>query len=127
MVREGSTGKSRRANREELLTDIINYGEKIIENTAHLSEEELTADDIRYDATLYRLQCVSEATTQLLIAYPEIRERYPELPWAQIKGIANVTRHAYRFIAPDVVWGAISTGDLATLVTFARRELEMPK
>ena len=34
----------------------------------------------------------------------DIKERRPEIPWPKVAGIGNVLRHAYDYVAPDVLW-----------------------
>jgi uncharacterized protein with HEPN domain len=87
MAREGSTHRSRRPGRDDLLADIIEYGAKARAAVADLSVEELEADELRYDAVLRRLQNVSEATTQLLVFEPDLVGKNPETPWTRIKGL----------------------------------------
>ncbi len=44
-----------------------------------------------------------------------LRERHPDIPWAQFTGMRNVLIHAYHRIDPVEVWKTLST-DLPHLV-----------
>ena len=123
MTREGSTHRSRRPNRDDLLADILEYGAKAKAAVGNRTVEAFVADDLIYDAALLRLQNVSEATTQLLVADPDVQERHPNMPWTQIKGIGNVIRHAYHGIDAEVIWSTITGPALASLMEVAHIEL----
>jgi hypothetical protein len=43
------------------------------------------ADADFHDAVYYRLQCISEATRNLLLIDPSIVERYTEIPWVRVR------------------------------------------
>ena len=47
------------------------------------------------------IEIISEASRHLT---DDIKERRPEIPWPKVAGIGNVLRHAYDYVAPDVLW-----------------------
>ncbi len=53
------------------------------------------ADADFHEAVYYRLQCISEATRDLLLVDPGITERHAEIPWMRVRAIGNVFRHEY--------------------------------
>lgn len=53
------------------------------------------------DAVLRNLQTMTEATQRLS---PELKARYPEIPWARIAGFRNVLVHNYLGIDLELVW-----------------------
>lgn len=59
------------------------------------------------------IEIVGEAAAGL---GPEMRERYPGIPWADVVGMRNRLVHAYFEIDMDRVWDTI-TDDLPRLVT----------
>ena len=81
------------------------------------------ADADFHDAVYYRLQCISEATRNLLLVDPGIVERYAEIPWMRVRAIGNVIRHEYGEIESSAVWATISGSGLRNLVSVANREL----
>ena len=64
-------------------------------------------------ALLKCIEIVGEAAAGL---GPEMRERYPEIPWTDIVGMRNRLVHAYFEIDMDRVWDTV-TDDLPRLVT----------
>ena len=53
---------------------------------------DLTQDEVLYDATLRNLQTLSEATQFLP---DELKDRYPDIPWREIRGFRNILVHNY--------------------------------
>ena len=52
-------------------------------------------------ATERCLEIISEASRHIP---DEIQARYPEIPWAKIRGIGNVLRHEYSRVQDSVLW-----------------------
>ena len=51
------------------------------------------------------LEIISEASRHL----PEdLLQRYPNIPWHNIRGIGNFLRHAYSNIEPDILWEIVT-------------------
>ncbi|HWA20762.1 MAG TPA: hypothetical protein VG735_00030 [Caulobacterales bacterium] len=78
------------------LDDIVSYGEASIAFVEGRDAAGLLADRKSWMATIYSLQCVSEAVRRL----PEANN--PDLPWREIMSAGNVYRHGmtqYRLTA----------------------------
>lgn len=71
-------------------------------------------------ALVRALEIVGEAATQLS---PTFKQRYPDLPWAQLAGMRNRLVHAYFDINRDIVWNA-ATVELPPLAASMRAILE---
>lgn len=74
--------------------------------------------DIR-DATLYRLQTLSESASLLSQA---VKDRHLEIPWAAIAGFRNRLVHGYTEVKAERVWEVIAQY-LGPLHDVAREEL----
>ena len=83
------------------------------------------SDAIVQKAICFDLLCVSEATARLLDLDPGIAQRHGDVPWPQVRAIANVLRHEYHRIDMDIVWDTVKAGDLDSLMAAAARELEL--
>ena len=38
----------------------------------------------------------------------DIRERYPHLPWAQMRGMRNVVIHEYSSVSTRIIWQTLT-------------------
>lgn len=50
------------------------------------------------------LEIISEASIKIS---NELKEKYPEVSWAKIKGMRNILVHDYMSVRLDVVWNTI--------------------
>lgn len=73
----------------------------------------------RQDATLRRLQTLSESAQRLS---GELKERHPRMPWRQIAGMRNRLVHAYLGVDLDLVWSTLEA-DLPPLRAVVDAEL----
>ena len=71
--------------------------------TAGTSEEVFLNDEVLSAAVLHHLTVMGEAISRLS---PEIRERYPEVPWHQIVAVRNRIVHAYFDLDWQILWNA---------------------
>jgi uncharacterized protein with HEPN domain len=108
------------------LRDVVIYGNSILETVQNLSFEDFARDPIRQKAVAYDFQCVSEATAGVLKLDPSLSERYPSIPWSQVRALANVTRHEYGRLDVRILWQTATGDRLAELIRVARTELGEP-
>lgn len=80
--------------------------------------EAFMADVDLQDATLRRLQTLSESAQRLS---PDFKTAHPEMPWADIAGFRNRLVHAYLDIDLDLTWNTV-VQDLAPLARLAASE-----
>lgn len=71
-------------------------------------------------AVVRALEIVSEAARHLPDA---IRDRHPEIEWAQIRAAGNFYRHEYEGVALDVIWNTVQA-DLGPLHAVVLEEIE---
>ena len=102
------------------LRHILEAIERIEHYTASLSAGELQADREKQDAVVWNLTVIGEAARQI----PEtVAQRYPEVPWPQMRGIRNRIVHGYDQINFDIIWNVIRN-ELPPLVPALKRIIE---
>ena len=78
-----------------------------LEGVAGDGREAFDDDLDRQDATLRRLQTLSESAQRLST---ELKERHSTVPWGQIAGMRNRLVHVYLDVDLDVVWNTLDAG-----------------
>ena len=82
-------------------------------------EAELRGRGVRraaiFGSVIRCLEIISEASRRLP---GELKDRHPQVPWADMAGAGNVYRHDYEDVADDMVWRTVqdSLGHLLTVV-----------
>ena len=107
------------ASRDELYLTHIAETVDLIKATVPRALESLRADANLRDATLYRLQTLSESANLVSDA---VKNRHPEIPWAGIAGFRNRLAHGYVDVKLERVWEVIER-DLGPLREAVRAEL----
>ena len=85
------------------LTDILEATEHIAEFIAGTGPEAFQKSELVRSAVVHKLSVIGEAAARLT---EEVRNRNPEVPWAQIIAFRNILVHAYFGIDWEVVWEA---------------------
>ena len=86
------------------VSDMIEFGEKIVAYTSELDQAAFVRDSRTYDATLRNLELIGEAATHV----PQrVRDAYAEIAWREIVALRNRLIHAYLGIDDDVLWDII--------------------
>jgi uncharacterized protein with HEPN domain len=102
------------------LQDIRQAADKAVAFLGHASLEAFSADDKTIYAVIRALELIGEATKRVA---PEIRDRYPEVPWRAMAGIRDKLIHDYLTINLEVVWKTV-TEDVPALLPLLRRIVE---
>jgi uncharacterized protein with HEPN domain len=87
----------------ERLQDILEAIE-LIEKYAAKGRAVFEQDELIQTWFLQHLQIIGEASRGLST---DIRESYPEVPWAKIIGMRNILVHNYFEIDLPIVWNAV--------------------
>ena len=77
-------------------------------------------EDPVWDAVLWRLETIGEASTRLS---DELKKRHPEIAWRDMGNFRNIVAHAYRTLDPSVIKNIIER-ELGPLHEVVRGELE---
>ena len=85
------------------LHDIVEHGKSILEITKDFDREAFESDTV--------------------VLEPTIVERHPDIPWHQVRAIANILRHGYGDVDLDILWDAIAGGELQSLIVAAETDI----
>lgn len=90
---------------ELYLRDIIEAANNIAQDIEGCGREDFLANRMLRDAVVRNLTVVAEAGGHVS---QTLRERYPDVPWADIVAFRNILVHAYFGLDWDIVWHAAS-------------------
>jgi uncharacterized protein with HEPN domain/predicted nucleotidyltransferase len=86
------------------LKDILQSLKQIIQYVGNCTLDELLQDEMRRDAVERRFTVIGEAADKV----PQYaRDKYPEIPWAQMVGFRNIVVHHYDGISYNKMWETI--------------------
>ena len=86
-----------------LLEDIVSAADQVAEFAASQTQETFEANRMVRSAVVHQLTVIGEAVARLP---QELRDRHPNIPWADIKGFRNIVVHNYFGIDWPEVWRA---------------------
>jgi uncharacterized protein with HEPN domain len=72
-----------------------------IEDVTDRDKESFEADRVVQQSVAYNLAVLGEAARA---RSPELRERYPDVPWREVIGQRNLVVHEYHRLDVDVLW-----------------------
>jgi uncharacterized protein with HEPN domain len=77
-----------------------------IESYVSVGHETFMSTSHWQDAVIRQLEIIGEATKRLS---PEVRRRYPDIPWKRIAGLRDVLIHDYLGVDISLVWQITET------------------
>ncbi|MBI5344951.1 MAG: DUF86 domain-containing protein [Deltaproteobacteria bacterium] len=83
------------------LTDVKESIARIADYTRGIEKEKFLRDTQVQDAVIRRLEVIGEAVKNIP---DDVREKYPDVRWAQIAGLRDVLIHAYFGVNLERVW-----------------------
>lgn len=107
-------------NLENRLRDILDAIAGIQKFTDGLTFEEFQADEKTVKSVLYNMAIIGEAARHLP---PQVEERYPHIPWVDVRGMRNVVVHEYFQVNLQIIWQTIQE-DLLPLAAALQQLLE---
>lgn len=83
------------------LNDIVESSAEVAEFVAGVSEDEFLSSSLIRSAVLQKLIVMGEAAARLST---ELRSRYADVPWADVRAFRNFAVHAYFSVDWRMVW-----------------------
>ena len=104
----------------DYLEDIRNAARKALQFVEGVAYEDFLADEKTVYAVVRALEIIGEATKRIP---PDIRDRYPRIPWRSMAGIRDKLIHDYVGVNLEVVWRTL-TEDLPPLLSTIERVID---
>ena len=83
------------------LSDILEAAEKIDRYVTGMDLAAFCRDSKTVDAVVRNLEVIGEAAS----AVPEwVQEKFPEVPWFEMRGMRNVLAHEYFGVSLKITW-----------------------
>lgn len=83
------------------IEDILDAIEKIQRYTAEMTFDKFVADEMRLDAVVRNITTIGEAARHVP---KDVQDRYPNVPWADMRDIRNVVTHEYFRLSLPILW-----------------------
>ena len=96
----------------EILLDLDRACRLILNFTAGTTKDDFENDLKTQSSVLYQIIIIGEAVNRLSEAF---KKAYPEIPYAEIRGMRNRITHEYKDVDMDVIWDAMTT-DIPSLI-----------
>lgn len=107
---------------EELLGNIVEWGNRIARYVAGMDLEGFRSDQKTQDAVIRCLEVMGEASGQILKFDPSFQEKHPEFALSEAYRARNRTAHGYGSVDIETVWRS-ATSASPILVANARKIL----
>lgn len=101
------------------IEDLLEAIEKIGRYSEGMDFASFQADPKTIDGVLWNFTVIGEAARSVP---HRIREKYPEVPWVEMRGMRNFVIHEYAEVSPHIVWDTIRS-DLPPLIPLLRAVL----
>ncbi len=90
----------------EFLKHILTECNYLIRESSEHTIEQLIADDRLTRAVCRSLEIIGEASNKI---HPDIKSKYPFIPWRELSDLRNKIIHHYFGIDYDIIWNTIIT------------------
>jgi len=89
---------------KDYIEDIIDSMAKATAFLGDMRFDEFTKDDKTVFAVIRSLEIIGEAAKRIP---PDIRQRYPEIPWREMAGMRDKVIHGYFEVDFEIVWNVV--------------------
>ena len=76
----------------------------LLSHSSRISEEEFAADPVARRAYVRSIEILGEASKRVA---PELRARYPDIPWTKMARMRDKVIHHYFGVEYDLVWAVV--------------------
>lgn len=84
--------------------DILEYAKTALDFIKNVNYEEFILDKKIVFATVRALEVIGESSNRIS---DEIKEKYPNLPWTEMRGLRNRIIHNYDDIDYTIIWNVL--------------------
>lgn len=99
-----TSGSSRESQHFRFMLQSVELALSYVEGYNHT---DFTSDKRTQQAVILNLLHLGEAAGRLMMESTDVVERYPQLPWNQMRGMRNRLAHGYFDINVEVVWSTL--------------------
>jgi uncharacterized protein with HEPN domain len=92
---------------KDFLQHILEAADRILRYAKGMGRKEFSADTLVQDAVIRNVEIIGEAANNLLEAAPGIGDRYPSIPFVQIRGMRNRVAHGYFAVSLSMIWDTV--------------------
>jgi uncharacterized protein with HEPN domain len=104
---------------EAYLEDILQAAKAIQRFTDGVTVESFKANEEKYEAVIRKFEIIGEAARRLS---PEMRKKFPEIPWNLVSAMRNILIHDYDDVDLDIVWQTVQR-DLPPMIQHLEKYL----
>lgn len=95
------------------LEDTQTSYEKILRYTEDIDFDKFAADERTYGAVIFNLVILGEAAKHVP---PEVKERYPKVPWRKMAGLRDISVHKYFGLDTDTGGSKMEGANVSPLI-----------
>ena len=92
---------------KDFLQHILEAVDRVLRYTKGMGRKEFSADTLVQDAVIRNVEIIGEAANNLLEVAPGIGDRYPLIPFVQIRGMRNRVAHGYFAVSLSMIWDTV--------------------
>jgi uncharacterized protein with HEPN domain len=92
---------------KDFLQHILEAADRVLRYTKGMGRKEFSADTLVQDAVIHNVEIIGEAANNLLEVAPGIGDRYPSIPFVQIRGMRNRVAHGYFAVSLSMIWDTV--------------------